>query len=311
MGEAVDIRQLTYFLAVAEELNFTRAAARCHVVQSALSYQIAKLEQEYGITLFERTSRSVRMTPAGDLLLPRARQILNTVEEARSELTALSGGLIGRLKIAVIDADGAEPVVERALADFHRCHPHVDIAFQDTGSITATIEQIRVGATDLAIAGVITSDATTDLIHMTLIDEPLVAVLPPDHPLATRKRISLEELNGLGPFVDVRGESGLRQQVDAAFLQANVDRAVSFELSTSDSVMRYVELGFGSAVMPKSVAARRPKLVVVQLSDFQAKYRVSLLHRHPEPSAPTARAFLGFLREQLERLPSSPQLVRT
>src|SRR3954452_23688445 len=78
----MDVRQLEYFVAVAEELNFTRAAARCHVVQSALSHQIGRLEHENGVTLLERTSRSVRLAPAGELLLPRARAVLSEIQRA-------------------------------------------------------------------------------------------------------------------------------------------------------------------------------------------------------------------------------------
>src|SRR3954468_17523521 len=124
----MDVRQLEYFVAVADELNFTRAAARCHVVQSALSYQIARLERENGVLLFDRTSRSVRLAPAGELLLPRARRILTELDIAGAELTALAGVQTGRLRLGVIGTTSqAAPVVERALAEFHRRHQAVEI----------------------------------------------------------------------------------------------------------------------------------------------------------------------------------------
>lgn len=102
----MDARQLEYVVAVAEELNFTRAAARCHVAQSALSHQIARLEREQGVTLFERTSRSVRLAPAGALLLPRARAVLAEIESARAELAELAGVVTGRLRIGMIGSTG-------------------------------------------------------------------------------------------------------------------------------------------------------------------------------------------------------------
>ena len=86
----MDLRQLEYFVGVAEERSFTRAAARCHVVQSALSYQIARLEREQGVTLFHRTSRTVQLAPAGELLLPHARRLLDGVDVARAELAAVN-----------------------------------------------------------------------------------------------------------------------------------------------------------------------------------------------------------------------------
>src|SRR6476619_2749415 len=98
----MDVRQLEYFVAVAEELSFTRAAARCHVVQSALSYQIARLERENAVVLFERTSRSVRLAPGGDLLLVRARRVLAELDLARAELAELAGVVSGRLRLGMI-----------------------------------------------------------------------------------------------------------------------------------------------------------------------------------------------------------------
>ncbi|MET0866011.1 MAG: LysR family transcriptional regulator, partial [Nakamurella sp.] len=112
----MDVRQLEYFVAVADELSFTRAAARCHVVQSALSYQIARLERESGVLLFERTSRSVRLAAAGELLLPRARRVLAELDIAGAELSALAGVQTGRLRLGVIGTTSeATPLVEQAL----------------------------------------------------------------------------------------------------------------------------------------------------------------------------------------------------
>src|SRR3954462_5912862 len=149
----MDLRQLEYFVAVAEERSFTKAAARCHVVQSALSYQIARLEREHGVTLFPptnppgplgaghgvplspRPSRSVRLAPAGDLLLPHARQLLHGAEVARAELAAFAGVLTGRLRLGMVGSLGpAGPVVENTFRAFRDAHPRVEIAVRDTGS---------------------------------------------------------------------------------------------------------------------------------------------------------------------------------
>src|SRR4051812_48113091 len=112
----MDLRHLEYFVAVAEEGNFTRAAARCHVVQSALSHQIAALEREHGVTLFHRTSRSVQVAPAGELLLPHARRLLRDAELARDELAAFTGVLTGRLRLGMVGTVGkGAPLVEQAL----------------------------------------------------------------------------------------------------------------------------------------------------------------------------------------------------
>src|SRR6266542_3688056 len=238
----MDVRQLEYFIAVAEELNFTLAAARCHVVQSALSYQVARLEREHGLPLFERTSRSVRLTAAGERLLPRARAVLDQLDTARAELAELAGVITGRLRLGIIGSTGqAAPVVERTLAAFHHRHPAAESA-----------------------------------------------------------------------FIEMRAESGLRHQVDAAFARARVTRRIAFELSTSDAVVRFVALGFGPAVVPRSAAATRPHAVaVLELADPAARHPISLIHRHPEPTAPSARAFLTLLAtfETPRSTPPAPKTV--
>ena len=291
----MDVRQLEYFVAVAEELNFTRAAARCHVVQSALSYQIARLEREHGVTLFERTSRSVRLAAGGALLLPRARAALAELELAGAELAELAGVVTGRLRLGMIGSTGqAAPQVERALAEFHHRHPRVEIAISDTGS-RHMAEQVRAGELDLAFVGLFAEQLPADLAHRTLTDEPLVVAVPG----AGSDPTTPADLGALATehaFVEMRAESGLRQQVDAVFARAGVSRRIAFELGTSDAVVRFVGLGFGPAVVPRSAAAARPSdVAVLPLADPAARHPIGLVHRHPEPAAPAARAFLTIL----------------
>jgi DNA-binding transcriptional LysR family regulator len=297
----MDLRQLEYFVGVAEERSFTRAAARCHVVQSALSYQIARLEREQGVTLFHRTSRSVQLAPAGELLLPHARRLLHGVDVARAELAAFSGLLTGRLRLGMVGSVGnAAPVVETSLMAFHERHPGVEISVQDTGS-RHMAEQVRAGDLDLAFVGLFADQSPAGLIHAVLTDEPLVAVVARDHPLAGRRTIDLHELAEVSPFIEMRTESGLRLQVDAAFDRAGVTRTVAFELGTSDSVVRFAGLGFGAALVPVSAASTSTDVRVLALPDPGARHPISLVHRAPEPSAPSARAFLALL---LERMPA-------
>ena len=291
----MDTRQLEYFVAVAEELNFTRAAARCHVVQSALSYQIARLEREHDVILLERTSRSVRMTAAGELLLIRARAVLDELDAARAELAELAGVITGRLRIGMIGSTGqAAPVVERTLAVFHHRHPAVEIAIRDTGS-RHMAEQVRAGELDMAFVGLFADQVPGGLAYRVLTDEPLVVAVPRGYATAGA---DLAALAADSAFVEMRPESGLRCQVDAAFARAGVSRRVAFELSTSEAVVRFVALGFGPAVVPRSAAAARADaLDMLELADPAARHPIGLVHRQPEPSAPSARAFLTLLRD--------------
>jgi DNA-binding transcriptional LysR family regulator len=291
----MDLRQLEYFVAVVDEGGFTRAALRCHVVQSALSHQIARLEREHGVRLFHRTSRSVRLAPAGELLLPHARALLHGAEVARAELAALSGLITGRLRLGMVGSAGrAAPLVERALIAFHARHPGVEIAVQDTGS-RHMAGQVRAGTLDLAFVGLFPGQAPDGLVHHLLAEEPLVAVVAGSHPLARRPTADLAELAELGPFIDMRPESGLRLQVDAAFDRAGVARTVAFELGTSESVVHFVGLGFGAAVVPASAVGTAVDVSVLPLDDPDARHPIALVHQAPEPSAPSARAFLGLV----------------
>lgn len=291
----MDVRQLEYFVAVAEELSFTRAAARCHVVQSALSYQIARLERENGVVLFERTSRSVRVAPGGELLLVRARRVLAELDLARAELAELVGVVSGRLRLGMIgSATQAAPAVEHALAEFHRRHPAVEITITDSGSARMA-EQVRGGDLDLAFVGLFAEQVPADLVHRLLAAEPLVGIVAVDHPLALAGGIRLAELADDTAFVEMRAESGLRRQVDDAFDAVGVVRRIAFELGSSESVARFVALGFGAAIVPLSVTEGRTDVAVLRLLDITTRHPTSVVHRFPAPSAPSARAFLALL----------------
>jgi DNA-binding transcriptional LysR family regulator len=291
----MDLRQLEFVVAVAEERSFTRAAARCHVVQSALSAQVARLERELGVTLFHRTSRSVRVAPAGELLLPHASALLRGAELARAELAAFSGVVTGRLRLGMVGSTGrSAPRVEQTLLEFHRQHPAVEITVHDTGS-RHTADQVRSGDLDLAFVGLAAGQVPDGVVHRLIADEALVAVVDRASPLAGRSRVTLAEVAAAGPLIEMRAESGLRLQVDAAFERAGVLRTVAFELATSDAVVRFAGLGFGAALVPASAAAGASDVVVLPLDDPGARHPIGLVHRSPAPSAPSARAFLTLL----------------
>jgi DNA-binding transcriptional LysR family regulator len=294
----MDLRQLEYFVSVADEGSFTRAAARCHVVQSALSYQIARLEREHSVPLFHRTSRSVRLAPAGELLLPHARRLLDGAEVARAELAAFSGLVTGRLRLGMVGSVGsAAPLVEAVLLEFHARHPGVEIAVQDSGS-RRMAAQVHEGSLDVAFVGLFADQVPAGLAHQVIAEEPLVAVVASDHPLTGRPTIGLAELAAAGPFIEMRAESGLRLQVDAAFDRAGATRTVAFELSTSESVVRFAGLGFGAALVPLSAAAGAG-VTALPLGDPRARHPISLVHQKTGPSSPSARAFLALLRGHL------------
>jgi DNA-binding transcriptional LysR family regulator len=154
--------------------------------------------------------------------------------------------------------------------------------------------RVRAGELDLAFVGLFAEQLPADLAHRTLTDEPLVVAVLGAGPGTTPA--DLGALAAEHAFVEMRAESGLRQQVDAVFARAGVSRRIAFELGTSDAVVRFVGLGFGPAVVPRSAAATRPSdVAVLPLADPAARHPIGLVHRQPEPAAPAARAFLTIL----------------
>ncbi|CAI7977286.1 LysR family transcriptional regulator [Frankia sp. Hr75.2] len=295
----MEVRQLEYFVAVAEEANFTRAATRCHVVQSALSYQIARLEREIDLRLFERTSRSVRLSQAGELLLPYARRILAELDQATSALAGLSGVVTGQMRLGMIGAVETTSEIETMVADFHRRHPGVEIAISDNGSVIMA-EQVRIGELDLAFVGLFADQIPDGLAHRMLATEPLVAVVGRTHPLFGHTYVRLPELAKGTRFIELRTGSGLRLQVDAAFTRAGITtRTIAFELTNLGDIIRFAALGLGAAIVTASAARKAAEasgdIGVLRLDDHAARHTISLIYRKPAPSAPSARAFLATL----------------
>jgi DNA-binding transcriptional LysR family regulator len=178
----MNLRQIDYVLAVAEEENFTRAAERCHTVQSALSHQIARLEQEFGARLFERTSRQVTLTPAGQTFVKHARQVREAAQRLEDEMAAATGEIRGSLRIGCISTLGRLDL-PALLAEYHRRHPQVDVQLAMRMS-DVMMEELRVQQIDVAFLGVWPGEPVLGLDARLLWEEPLLALLRPDHPLA-------------------------------------------------------------------------------------------------------------------------------
>ena len=190
----VDLRELRYFLAVAEELNFTRAAARLHVAQQALSAAIRDLEQTLGVRLFSRTTRHVSLTSAGEVLVPAARRILADVALAVHDLRQAAAGRQGRLVLGVAVAVHGAPVVREAIRRFQERSPDVDL--QVVGyDHSEPLAGLATGSSQVAfVLGPLT---TEDLDSLVVLQESRHVMVPADHPLARRGEVRARDLSGL------------------------------------------------------------------------------------------------------------------
>ncbi|WP_188195465.1 LysR substrate-binding domain-containing protein [Nonomuraea sp. SYSU D8015] len=277
----MELQQLRYVIAVAETSNFTRAAERCRVVQSALSHQIAGLERELGARLFERTSRRVRLTPAGEAFLPAARECLEAADRARAEVAAATGEIRGRLAIGAIPTVAAVdlPVV---LKEFRHRHPRVRITLTSAGS-EDLIERVRQGGVDVAFLGLPTRAEPKAVQSRRLARGELVAVVAPDHHLADDE-VDLRSLAD-EPFVDFRAGHAGRAQSDEAFAAAGVRRDVPFEVSSADFMVDLVRQGLGVGLLPAAYAPRFPDLRIIRLRDAPARVEHLIWGSRPSPAA--------------------------
>lgn len=284
----MELQQLRYVLAVAELRNFTRAAEREHVVQSALSHQVKALERELGVELFARTSRRVELTAAGAAFLPQARAALSTVERAATDARSASGIISGRLAVGTIPTATALDL-PGAIADFGRRHPQVSVGLT-VGNSGDLIGQIAAGEVDVALLGLSASTRPQGVATRELLRERLVAVMPEHHRLAGRTRLSLADLTDEA-FGDFPAGGTGRAQSDEAFVRAGLTRTVSFELTSVDHLLSLVSHGLCVTLLAPSLVAVRDDLVTVPVSD--GPERVQYLAWSDFNPSPATKAFLA------------------
>jgi DNA-binding transcriptional LysR family regulator len=287
----MELQQMRYVVAIAEEKNFTRAAERCFVVQSSLSHQVKALEQELGVTLFARSSRRVELTAAGEAFLVQARASLDAADRAISEAAAASGQIRGTLTVGVIPTVTAIdiPVV---LGQFHRTHPAVRIRLRGGGS-DEFIAAISAGGMDVAILGLPDSTPPTGVNTRVLARERLVAVVSAEHPLAGRRRLRLADLADEA-FVDFPEGTPGRVPSDLAFHAAGVHREVTFEAMSTDLILDLVRQGLVIALLsPAVIPSGSDDLRTIPVA--AGPTRVEYLAWSNFNPAPAAQAFLDSL----------------
>jgi LysR family transcriptional activator of glutamate synthase operon len=292
--DRMELRQLRYFIAVAERRHFTRAAADLHVAQPALSQQIRRLEDELGFELLARTSRSVALTQAGEVLLVRARRVLAEVDGALEDLEALKGLLTGRVVIGAIQSLGPFDL-PGLLADFHALHPGVDILLREE-TTQRMLAMLAADELDLAVAA-IEPAPPDELAFAEIYEEDLVLAVPPKHPLAGRERLALTDLPD-DPFIFFREGSGLRAATERALAAAGIVPRVRFESTELTRVRALVARGLGVAIMPRSETERpsspAQRVVAIALGPPALRRRIGLVWRRERRQPPAAEAFLRF-----------------
>jgi DNA-binding transcriptional LysR family regulator len=296
----VELRHLRYFVAVAEELHFGRAAERLHLAQPPLSQQIRRLEEMLGYPLFTRTSRAVRLTSAGEVLLERARRTLRSVREDIEDVRSVGRGEVGFLKVGFVSSIVLTALPEM-LGRYRRQHPQVHLQLSEfyTSGVMAALERGTLDAGFLRDGG-----PAEGLVVETLFREPFVAVVPSEHRLGALKAISAGDLRE-EPFVFFSPTAGSRAYEKPMSLceEHGFRPRVVQEASQWLTVLRLVGVGLGVTIAPACVAKiAGPDVVCRSITGAKAGSEIELAYREGEDRAIVA-AFAAMAREELtERL---------
>ena len=290
----MELRQLEYFVAVAEEASFTRAAERAHVAQPGVSAQIRRLERELGHDLLDRSGRGVTLTDVGAAVLPLVRAALQSVESARRTVEEMAGLVRGVVRVGMVVSCGIMDLPE-LLSAFHTAHPDVEITLVEANS-DALIESLVDGRLDFALIGYAGS-APDGLSVRVLADEPLVAAVAPGDPWHGRESVALDELLERG-LISLPPGTGLRGALDAAC--GSRRPRIAFEASAPPMVITLAQRGLGPAILALSMT---DGLHAVRITDPSPSSRLGFAWRSEGPHSPAARALIRLAENHVTAKP--------
>ena len=279
----MELRHLQHFIALAEEGSFTRAARKANIVQSGLSNSIKELEEELGTRLVERTTRKVSITETGMLFLPHARATLASLEGAVQAVRSRDGVVRGQLRLGILQNFDTYLELAPLLKRFRSAFPMVDVSVRVLISDTVP-GLVRSGEIDLSFHAIIDKDQWPGIQLIPYMQDPLVAVCPGDHPLASRSSVTIATLSN-EIFVDLTRDRALRRLIDKVFAQHHLRRTTAFEVSEIQTAMQFVANGLGVAIVPSVLARSFTKSrggAVLRISSRGGRlpaWRVAILRR--------------------------------
>jgi DNA-binding transcriptional LysR family regulator len=286
----MELRQLEYFVTVAETGGFTSAAARVHITQSGVSAQIRQLERELGAPLLDRSGRTVTLTSAGAAALPHARAALAAAAAVRDAVDDVTGLVRGHLVIGMITGCRITPFFD-ALAAFHAAHPGIELTVVEDASDRLTAE-VRSGGLDGALIGA-AAGPPDEFAALTIVSERLVALVPAGHPLAGRRRLTLADVIA-HPLVCMPVGTGIRAVLDDACAAHGVTPRITLEASAPDAVLDLARRGLGVAVLAESMASDAPELHAAVIGDVTTPATLAFVWR--TAASPAMRALADQVR---------------
>ena len=307
----MELRHLRYFLAVAEELNFTRAAKRLNIAQPPLTQQIKALEAEMGVTLFDRTGYRVELTDAGRSFVPQVARILADVRNAVLIAKRAAVGEVGHVRVGFTESASFNPLVTATFRSFRTAYPEVELSLEESPS-TVLANALREGRIDAAF--VRPPLQTGEGIDLHLIDEEeMVVAIPTSHPLALRPELEIADLAEETFVLYPRTERpGLADTVIAACEKAGFAPKVKQYTPQLSSTINLVAAALGISIVPRSMRGLQPQAVTYRrLRDPKLTALLGVAHRSGESSAPvlrfveTARAAVIFNTEPANSEPAT------
>jgi DNA-binding transcriptional LysR family regulator len=290
----MDINQLEVLVAVAQEKSFSRAAESLHRTQPAVSQAIRRLESELGEPLFDRSSKDGTLTAAGRVLLAFAQQILNLRTNAHAAMKGLKDLDHGKLTLSANEY--TVMYLLPLIPLFRARHPHIKIEVKR--SLASRIASEIMGReTEIGIVSFRPNDATVTAVPV-LTDE-LALIVPPDHPLADKKVVSVREL-GAESFIAHNVASPYRERVVRTFEKFRTPLNISLEMPTLEAIKRFVEQGMGVALVPRltaEVEIARGQVAALTVREMKLERRLHLIYRKGATLSHAARAFLRIARE--------------
>lgn len=298
----ITLRQLKVFERVARRLSFTRAAEELYLTQPAVSMQIKQFEDTIGLPLFERLGKKIYLTRAGEELYRISRSISQQLQEAEQLIEELKGAEGGRLSVSV--ASTVHYFAIRLLADFRLHYPKVRITFKVTNR-KGLLQQLEDNETDIVLMGQPPDDQ--DLIAEAFMENPLVIIAPPNHPLARQSFVSLEELKN-ETFIMREQGSGTRNSVERFFAEKDIKISISMEMNTNAAVKQGVEEGLGLGIVSIHTIIRELEdkhIAVLNVEQFPIIRQWYIVTRSGKRLSAIAQEFRDFVRNEAHRFVSN------
>lgn len=297
------LRQLKVFESVARHLNFTRAAEELHLTQPAVSMQIKQLEDGVGLPLFEQLGKKIYLTEAGEEMFHYSRSIAQELAEAEEIMERLRGVQRGHLKLSV--ATTANSFATRLLAAFSKRHASVTFSL-DVTNRESLLRQLEANDRDLVIMG--RPPERLGLAAEAFMDNPLVVVAPPDHPLVGQSHIPLARLQE-EPFVVREQGSGTRIAMERFFAKQGVSLNTGMEMNSNEAIKQAVEAGLGLGIVSihtLELELDTRRLVVLDVSSFPILRHWYVVQRAGKRLSPVAQAFKQFVLDEAQNLLQLP-----